>query len=143
MLKLKKDAQYYPLFDWLRGFLGIIVMVSHEGLIGWEQSGNFAVQIFFALSGWLIGGILIKLEPSKLTHFYFNRAVLIWAPYYLALVLLIIASLIREPVTEKWIEFIFYKITFVYNIFGTPQLADYSHLMPLQGTENHFWSINA
>ena len=36
MLKLKKDAQYYPLFDWLRGFLGIIVMVSHEGLIGWE-----------------------------------------------------------------------------------------------------------
>lgn len=95
------------------------------------------------MSGWLIGSILIKLEPSKLTHFYFNRAVRIWAPYYLALILLIIASLIREPITEKCIEFIFYKITFVYNIFGTPQLADYSHFMPLQGTGNHFWSINA
>lgn len=118
-------------------------MFTHEGLIGWALSGNFAVQIFFALSGWLIGSILIKLEPSKLTQFYFIRAVRIWTPYYFALILLILASLIREPVTDKWIEFIFYKFSFVYNIFGTSQLASSSQTMPLMGTGNHFWSVNA
>ena len=123
MLKIKTNTHYYPFFDWLRGLLAITVMFTHEGLIGWALSGNFAVQIFFALSGWLIGSILIKLEPSKLTQFYFNRAVRIWIPYYFALILLILASLIREPVTDKWIEFIFYKFSFVYNIFGAPQLA--------------------
>ena len=143
MLKLTNNTHYYPLFDWLRGLLAITVMFTHQGLINWELSGNFAVQIFFALSGWLIGSILLKLEPSKLTEFYYNRAVRIWIPYYLALLLLIIASLMREPVTIKWIEFVFYKFSFVYNIFGTPQLANYHQAMPLEATGNHFWSVNA
>lgn len=142
-MKTDQEHVYYPWFDWLRGILAITVMVYHEGLIAWHFSGNFAVQIFFALSGWLIGGILIKLKPAQLPRFYFNRAMRIWAPYYLALGLLICASLLREPVTAKWLEFIFYKLSFVYNIFGVPQLANFTQAMPLQGTGNHFWSVNA
>ena len=141
MLKIKPS--YYPLFDWLRGLLALTVMFYHEGLIGWEPSGDFAVQIFFALSGWLIGGILIKLEPTELTRFYFNRAIRIWTPYFFALILLITASLIRESITGKWIEFIFYKISFVYNIFGAPQRINYFDTMPLDGTGNYFWTVNA
>lgn len=118
-------------------------MLGHEGLIGWQHSGSFAVQVFFALSGWLIGGILVKADPKDLPRFYFNRALRIWVPYYLALLFLVGASLIMEPLTTKWFEFVFYKLSFVYNIFGTPQLAEFSQAMPLKGTGNHYWSVNA
>lgn len=67
----------------------------------------------------------------------------IWIPYFLAFGLLIVASLLRDPVDAKWMEIVFYKLSFVYNIFGTPQLAEYRAAMPLDGTGSHFWSVNA
>jgi peptidoglycan/LPS O-acetylase OafA/YrhL len=134
---------YYPAFDYLRIVLATIVAAFHSGLISWDQSGNFAVQVFFALSGWLIGGILLRSEPKDLPRFYFNRAARIWVPYLVAILLLISASLLKEPVTAKWREIFFYDLTFVYNFFGPPQLAAYGNAMPLQGTGNHFWSICA
>jgi peptidoglycan/LPS O-acetylase OafA/YrhL len=137
-------VKYYPWFDWLRLVLACVVMLSHEGLIQpWPQAGDFAVQIFFALSGWLIGGILLTLPKRDVLPFYFNRALRIWCPYFLALALFVSASLLRDPVTPKWREFIFYKATFVYNLFGTRQLAEHRLEMPLIGTGNHFWSVNA
>ena len=135
---------YYPWFDWLRLGLACVVMLSHEGLIqAWPQAGDFAVQIFFALSGWLIGGLLVKLPKSELSRFYFNRALRIWCPYFLALGLLVGASLLHDPVTPKWTEFVFYKTTFVYNLFGMRQLAQHRLEMPLAGTGSPFWSVNA
>ena len=64
-------------------------------------------------------------------------------PYFIALALLLGASLLRDPVNAKWLEFVFYKATFVYNWFGETQLATHVKDMPLQGTGNHFWSVNA
>jgi peptidoglycan/LPS O-acetylase OafA/YrhL len=118
-------------------------MFGHSGLL-WSQAANFAVQVFFALSGWLIGGMLVEVREEELPHFYFNRALRIWCPYFLALAFLITASLtLRDTPTYKWSEFIFYKSTFVYNLFGPPQLAQHRLEMPLAGTGNHFWSVNA
>lgn len=134
---------YYPLFDWLRITLALIVALSHEGVILWSNAGNLAVQVFFALSGWLIGGILLNSKKEDLPRFFFNRVTRIWIPYALAIGLLLGASLLRDPVTPKWLEFVFYKVTFVYNLFGSPQLATYRAEMPLAGTGNHFWSICA
>jgi peptidoglycan/LPS O-acetylase OafA/YrhL len=142
--KESSTANYYPWFDWLRLGLAFVVLLSHQGLIdAWPRAGNFAVQVFFALSGWLIGGLLVKLPKGALRRFYFNRALRIWCPYFLALGLLVAASLLRDRATAKWTEFVFYKATFVYNIFGPPQLAQHSLDMPLAGTGNHFWSVNA
>jgi peptidoglycan/LPS O-acetylase OafA/YrhL len=101
------------------------------------------VQVFFALSGWLIGGILINTESKDLTRFYFNRAIRIWVPYYLACGLLLGLSMLREPVTAKWLEIVAYKLSFVYNLFGTPQLAEFHDAMPEKGTLSHVWSVNA
>ncbi len=138
------DRRYYPYFDWLRFVLACTVMLYHFGFLNfWHQSGNFAVQVFFALSGWLIGGILLDTTRAELPRFYFNRVIRIWAPYYLALVFLVVASLLREPVTAKWLEFVAYKATFVWNLFGTQQLAQFRDAMPLKATGNHFWSVNA
>ncbi len=55
----------------------------------------------------------------------------------------LVLSFIREPITSKWIEIVIYKILFVYNIFGTPQLADWVSAMPQKGTLSHVWSVNA
>jgi peptidoglycan/LPS O-acetylase OafA/YrhL len=136
-------ANYYPWFDWLRLSLACVVLFTHMGLIAWTQAGNFAVQVFFAMSGWLVGGVLVTLPRRELRRFYFNRALRIWCPYFIALTLLVGASLLRDHVTPKWAEFVFYKLTFVYNIFGQPQLAQHRAEMPLAGTGNHFWSVNA
>ena len=135
-------ALYYPWFDWLRGVLALTVMLAHDGLIHWSYAGNFAVQVFFALSGWLIGNLLLRTHRSDLSRFYFNRAVRIWVPYYIALALLISASLLRDHAGLKWFEIVLYKATFVYNFFGTSQLAAHVSEMPLAGTGNHFWSVN-
>ena len=138
------QATYFPYFDWLRFVLACVVMLGHFGLFSiWLNAGSFAVEVFFALSGWLIGGILLDLERTDLPRFYFNRAVRIWAPYYLALAFLVTASLLRAPITPKWLEFVAYKATFVWNLFGTQQLAVFHDQMPLKGTGNHFWSVNA
>jgi peptidoglycan/LPS O-acetylase OafA/YrhL len=134
---------YYPAFDWLRGASALAVMLHHDKVLQWDNAGRFAVDVFFALSGWLIGGILLQTTRAELPRFFFNRAVRIWVPYYLALVLLLGASLLRDPITFKWLEFVTYKLTFVYNLFGPPQLATHVQDMPLDGTGNHFWSVNA
>jgi peptidoglycan/LPS O-acetylase OafA/YrhL len=137
------EEAYYPWFDWLRGVLAVAVMLGHDGIVAWSRQANFAVQVFFALSGWLIGGVLLHTRRPDLPRFYFNRAVRIWVPYYIALCLLLGASLLRDHVGMKWLEFVLYKATFVYNLFGTPQLATHIAQMPLEGTGNHFWSVNA
>ena len=134
---------YYPLFDWLRIILASIVLLSHDGVLQWHYAGDLAVQVFFALSGWLIGGILLSSKKEDLPRFFFNRVTRIWVPYAIAIGLLLCASLLRDPVTPKWLEFVFYKVTFVYNLFGSTQRAQSQDLMPLEGTGNHFWSICA
>jgi peptidoglycan/LPS O-acetylase OafA/YrhL len=123
--------------------LATAVAAGHAGLLGWELSANLAVQIFFALSGWLIGGILFSSKPGDLPRFYFNRAARIWIPYFIAIGLLVAVSLVKDQVTSKWIEFVTYKLTFVYNLFAVDQVAEFRNAMPLQGTGNHFWSICA
>src|ERR1019366_7835062 len=116
---------------------------AHSGAHVWEQSGNYAGQVFFALSGWLIGGILVRSTLVDLPRFYFNRAARIWVPYLVAIMLLVSASLLKDRTTLKGFEFVFYDVTFVYNFFGPPQRAASASLMPLDGTGNHFWSICA
>lgn len=138
-----EEGAYYPAFDWLRGGLAATVMLFHDRVIGWSHAGSFAVEVFFALSGWLIGGILLHLAREDLTRFFFNRAIRIWVPYFIALSLVLAASLLKDPLTAKWLEFVVYKATFVYNLFGPPQLGTAEQFMPLGGTANHFWSVNA
>lgn len=132
---------YYPWFDWLRITLASLVVLAHAGIL--PESGNFSVQVFFALSGWLIGGILLRTKPEGMPRFYYLRATRIWIPYGVAFALLLGLSLMRDRVTPKYLEIVFYKATFVYNLFGTAQLQTASDQMPLHATGNHFWSICA
>lgn len=143
MSSTSTSTRYYPFFDWLRIILAIVVALWHDKVIQWPNAGNLAVQVFFALSGWLIGGILLNTKKEELPRFFFNRVTRIWIPYSIAIVLLLSASLLRDQVTPKWLEFVFYKLTFVYNLFAPQQLAQFREQMPLQATGHHFWSICA
>lgn len=136
-------SEYYPAFDFLRIVLASVVALNHSGALIWNLSGDFSVQVFFAMSGWLIGGILLRSSPSDLPRFYFNRAARIWIPYFVAIALLMLASILSELITAKWVEIFFYDVTFTYNFFGVPQLAQFKNAMPSQGTGNLFWSICA
>jgi peptidoglycan/LPS O-acetylase OafA/YrhL len=135
---------YYPYFDYLRAVAAFGVFVGHSELGARLPAnfGNACVQLFFALSGFLIGGILLRSDKQDIPRFYFNRAVRIWIPYAIAVVLLAVVTAVKQGFSDpKFREFFFYMCTFVYNWFGSPQLAEFKDRMPLQGTGNHFWSI--
>jgi peptidoglycan/LPS O-acetylase OafA/YrhL len=140
---MHENRVYYPLFNYLRMILALTVAMYHAHVFEWERAGVLAVEVFFALSGFLIGGILMKMAPAELPRFFFNRSARIWIPYFVAVALLIVASIARDDITNKWVEIVFYKATFSYDFFGPPQLAEYASQMPLAGTGNHFWSICA
>jgi peptidoglycan/LPS O-acetylase OafA/YrhL len=138
-------VQESALFDLLRFVLAFAVLIYHLGVLPWVNAGNLAVQIFFALSGWLIGSILCNTRSYELNRFYFNRATRIWIPYFVTVGALYVAGLLHEnvlPLSSRWHEFLIYDVTFTHNWFTLrPTAAIALSQMPLQGTGNHFWSI--
>jgi peptidoglycan/LPS O-acetylase OafA/YrhL len=135
---------YYPLYDYLRIVLAVGVFTAHADRAERFPPllGNACVQVFFALSGFLIGSILVASTRDSLRRFYFNRCTRIWIPYAIAVLVLFLATAVHQGLSDsKLWEFFFYKVTFVYNVFGPRQLAEFRARMPLQGTGNHFWSI--
>lgn len=135
-------AEFYPLFDWARVALAMAVAVGHSGLITAPYVGDLAVQVFFALSGWLIGGILYDSAPADLPRFYFNRVMRIWTPYFAAIVLVFGVSLLKEPPDATWREYLFYDLTFTHNLFITPRIDEIVRDLPMEGTNNGFWSLS-
>jgi len=138
------QAPHYFLFDYLRFLLAAGVLAGHANAGGVLPGylADLCVKVFFALSGFLIGGILLRTRPQDLPRFYFNRVTRIWIPYAIAIGLLLLGTIAYgQPLIARTLEFFFYKVTFVYNVFGPPQLARFANLMPLKGTGNHFWSI--
>jgi peptidoglycan/LPS O-acetylase OafA/YrhL len=137
-----KHLAEFPLFDWLRIAMAGVVAVGHFGQLSWDYAPNLAVQVFFALSGWLIGSILLGMNRGKLPLFYFNRTTRVWMPYLLTVALLYAVSAARGEAHGRWFEFLAYDLTFTHNLFALkPTVAAAMSQMPLGGTGNHFWSI--
>ena len=68
---------YQPALDGVRAFAVIAVMLYHSGL-AWARGGYLGVDIFFALSGFLITGLLIaewdRWQHLDLLAFWGRRA---------------------------------------------------------------------
>jgi peptidoglycan/LPS O-acetylase OafA/YrhL len=135
----------FAAFDILRFALASAVLLGHLEVLHWAQTANLAVQVFFSLSGWLIGGILCRTEAAELGRFYFNRATRIWIPYFVTVVALYGVSLVHEAHhSARWAEFLLYDVTFTHNWFSLrPDATLALAQMPLDGTGNHFWSLAA
>jgi peptidoglycan/LPS O-acetylase OafA/YrhL len=130
----------YPAFDWLRFILASVVVLGHEGLEIRPLHGALAVDVFFALSGWLIGGILLETARSELPRFFFNRATRIWIPYAAAIGLLYGFAAVYQGVSLFWAKYLFFDLTFTHQLFTHFPRA--SHELPLGGSGNQFWSIS-
>ena len=135
-----EKVQGYPWFDGLRFVLASVVVLDHAGFKFTPfLTGNLAVSVFFALSGWLIGGILLRTKIQELPRFFFNRATRIWIPYFLAIILFYGAAALREGVNFFWIKYFVMDITFTHQLFALFPIAQFE--MPLHGSGNQFWSL--
>lgn len=137
-----RHQTHYPLFDYLRILLAIGVFMQHAlaGKYLPGPFGNACVQVFFALSGFLIGTILLNSQMASLPRFYFKRVVRIWIPYAIAVVLLMTFTLLRQDLHDPLLwQSAFYNATFVTNIFRPPM--DLQWRTPMWGSAGHFWSI--
>lgn len=130
----------YPWFDWLRFVLASVVVLEHAGFrFAPFLTGGLAVSVFFALSGWLIGSILLRTEIADLPRFFFNRSTRIWIPYWVAVILLYGIAALREGIGFFWLKYLVLDVTFTHQLFTFFPVAKFE--MPLGGSGNQFWSI--
>ncbi|MBE7173924.1 MAG: acyltransferase [Williamsia sp.] len=134
-MKQQQDPTYIKGLDGLRGFSVLIVILFHAALCG---PGWIGVQIFFVLSGYLIGGILLNLKDNgaslwqNLKTFELRRIFRIFPVYYLYLLLLIAYGLMRsQGVSDR----IWYLLTYTGNYTGTFN----GYKLDLQTL--HLWSL--
>lgn len=130
-----------PGLDLLRSIAIVWVMFFHTFLIGglgpdWQWLTRFGwagVDIFFVLSGFLIGSQLLQTlqrgQPLSLRDFYWRRAWRILPAFAVVLgVYLAFPVLREEPQLEAWWQF----ATFTLNLF-----IDYGHNQAF----SHAWSL--
>jgi peptidoglycan/LPS O-acetylase OafA/YrhL len=101
--------------DGLRGIA--VLMVISEHYMSWlpqvgSRYGWLGVDLFFILSGFLITGILIDLRDKEhyFSVFYARRALRIFPPYYLALLIYFVFSVaVHKPGKPSiWLCYLFY-----------------------------------
>jgi peptidoglycan/LPS O-acetylase OafA/YrhL len=88
-----------PELDGLRAFAILAVFLVHLYPFGYPASnltalGWSGVDLFFAVSGFLITGILLSMRTAEHPYrtFYWRRVLRIFPPYYLALILIQLLS---------------------------------------------------
>ena len=152
---------HVPALDGLRGIAIILVMLFHyfgaaQGTgfydrfaLGVMSLGWMGVDLFFALSGFLITGILYdaKKRARYFTNFYARRALRIFPLYYgVLVVLLIILPAIRPYRSEEMHDIVrsqawlwLYAVNFA-RTFTAHQLDRVGHFWSLS-IEEHFYLI--
>ena len=112
-----QDRERQPGLDLLRALAIIVVVVYHAGIMGFPTPGRFhrwgwiGVDLFFALSGYLIGGQLLaplaRGEPINLKRFFARRALRIMPAYFVVLAIYIFLPSWREyPDMYPWWKFL-------------------------------------
>ncbi len=113
-------APYYPALDGLRGIAVLAVMATHllyrPFALGW-----MGVPLFFALSGFLITGILLRsrARPGYFRRFYKRRVLRIFPIYYLFVVVsLVVGTYLTMHTKDLWRAAIYIQN---YRVPGHPQ----------------------
>ena len=117
--------------DGLRGIAVLAVIDCHY--LAWlpaagSHYGWLGVDLFFVLSGFLISGILLELREKEhyFKIFYTRRALRIFPPYYLGIVVYLSVSIaLGMPGTFRiWTQYIFYYVSLLSHpipLYGTPR----------------------
>jgi peptidoglycan/LPS O-acetylase OafA/YrhL len=131
-----------PELDAIRGLAAVSVVIFHLWFLGQMQDVGslavlqFAVDMFFILSGLLITSIILRHGDKRgfLLNFYMRRSLRIWPIYYLAL--LTVAVVVRFLPSRPSLGWLPFYLTFTQNIqnywFAPAPAPDYL---------GHFWTL--
>lgn len=135
---------YLPALDKLRGLAVLLVLFTHtphhlKGEVGlvlqkWLVPGYLGVDIFFALSGFLITRILLyeKDRGGSIPAFWMRRAVRIFPAFYL---LVVVMAVVAPGPELPWVA------TYLSNIhFLGPNSSPLGHTWSL-AVEEHFYLV--
>ena len=112
-----QDRERQPGLDLLRALAIIVVVIYHAGIMGFPLPGRvhrfgwIGVDLFFVLSGYLIGGQLLaplaRHQSIKLGRFFSRRALRILPAYLVILAIYIFLPWWREyPEMSPWWKFL-------------------------------------
>ena len=121
--------------DVLRGIAIIMVLLRHA-LVPWSKAGVFrypmlfvwhigwtGVDLFFVLSGFLIGGLLFreiqKTGKLDVKRFFIRRGLKIWPPYFLLLALLFVEQAHEQNSFRGALVTLLPNFTHLQNYFNT------------------------
>ena len=100
------EQRRIPQLDAVRG-LAILVVMAHNVSLKypvlhseqWLRNGWMGVDLFFALSGFLIAGLLLDTKASKnyFKNFYVRRCLRIWPLYYALLFFMFVIVRVISP----------------------------------------------
>jgi len=147
--------------DVLRGIAILLVIGAHlqmpspgEGLVGsvarfWHRFGGFGVPLFFVLSGFLIGGLLLselqKRGRISVSRFLVRRGLKIYPPYFAFLAYLFLMPLAKaawaggnpKAIAADWCVRYWPNLLFLQNYIGPDPAA---HTWSL-AVEEHFYLV--
>jgi peptidoglycan/LPS O-acetylase OafA/YrhL len=142
----KKPPSRVVQLDWVRG-LAILLVIDHHAILPasnnflartnqfvGEHVGWMGVDLFFVLSGFLVGGLLIqeitKSGDIQVGRFLIRRMLKIWPAYYFYILFQIITR--HHPLSS----FVWQNVLNIQNYAGT----SLSHTWSL-GVEEHFYLL--
>jgi peptidoglycan/LPS O-acetylase OafA/YrhL len=132
-------------FDGLRAIAVLMVFLQHRVLSSRDETGHLGVWIFFALSGYLITGILSAQRRTiekgasdffaELKRFLFRRTLRIFPIYYLLLAVMAVLMMLghASPQLKGGLPFHF---AYLSNIW----IGEVLRYWP--GTWSHLWSLS-
>lgn len=146
----KGSAQHIPALDGIRGIAILMVLVVHfyrrelfhaHGALNMVTGrvaavGNYGVELFFVLSGFLITGILLdyRREQGSLIKFYIRRSLRIFPLYFLSLavVLQILPRVLEfDPAARTIVDHQSWLWTYMMNWPTPGWIWDESHIFAM------------